>query len=306
MLSNGDKILVILGPTCTGKSELSLRLAEEFGGEIVNADSMQVYKHFNIGTAKPDIALMNKIPHHLIDVVEPDEEFNASIFKEKADIVIRNIIKRGKLPVFVGGTGLYLRVLLYGLFPVPKETGLREAITEEYLKNPMLFHEKLKTIDVEYAKKIGFRDKIRAVRAMEVFNSTGIRMSEWQDIHGFKKPHYDALKIGLKKDRNELYARINRRVEDMLDAGWIKEVEGILSMGYNQKEKPFSGIGYREILLFVNGVISYEDMVKEIKKRTRNYAKRQFTWFAREKDINWYTYPEETDSILSITSRFLK
>lgn len=306
MLSNGDKILVILGPTCTGKSELSLRLAEEFGGEIVNADSMQVYKHFNIGTAKPDIALMNKIPHHLIDVVEPDEEFNASIFKEKADIVIRNIIKRGKLPVFVGGTGLYLRVLLYGLFPVPKETGLREAITEEYLKNPMLFYEKLKTIDVEYAKKIGFRDKIRAVRAMEVFNSTGIRMSEWQDIHGFKKPHYNALKIGLKKDRSELYARINRRVEDMLDAGWIKEVEGILSMGYNQKEKPFSGIGYREILLFVNGVISYEDMVKEIKKRTRNYAKRQFTWFAREKDINWYTYPEETDSILSITSRFLK
>lgn len=306
MLSNRDKILIILGPTCTGKSELSVRLAREFGGEIINADSMQVYKHFNIGTAKPDIKLRADVPHHLIDIVAPDEEFNASVFKETADSIAKDIINRGRLPVFVGGTGLYIRVLLYGLFPVPKEKGLREVITEEYTRDPIQFYEALKKIDVEYAMKISFRDKVRAVRAMEVFRTTGVKMSEWQNIHGFREAHYRALKIGLRRDRNELYERINERVENMLDAGWVEEVRYILSMGYRQNEKPFSGIGYREILTYINGLIAYKDMVKEIKKRTRNYAKRQFTWFTKEKDINWHTYPEEMDIIYSLVSGFLK
>jgi len=306
MLSNCDKIIIVLGPTCTGKSELSVRLAKEFGGEIVNADSMQVYKHFNIGTAKPDIVLRASVPHHLIDIVAPDRKFNAAMFKNLADLVAKEIIGRGRLPIFVGGTGLYIRALLYGLFPVPKETGLRESITEEYTKDPVQFYEALKKVDIEYANKISFRDKIRAVRAMEVFRTTGVKMSEWQLIHGFREPHYRALKVGLRRNRDELYNRINKRVEDMFDDGWVEEVKGILSMGYQQDEKPFSGIGYREILSYINGLITYEDMVKEIKRHTRNYAKRQFTWFGREKDINWYTYPEEIDAIFSMVSGFLK
>ena len=183
------------GPTCTGKSDLAVHLARVFHGEIINADSMQVYKHFNIGTAKPDIVLRASVPHHLIDIVAPDRKFNAAMFKNLADLVAKEIIGRGRLPIFVGGTGLYIRVLLYGLFPVPKETGLRESITEEYTKDPVQFYETLKKVDIEYANQISFRDKIRAVRAMEVFRTTGVKMSEWQLIHGFREPHYRALKV---------------------------------------------------------------------------------------------------------------
>lgn len=306
MLSNDDKIIIILGPTCTGKSELSMRLAGTFDGEIINADSMQVYKHFNIGTAKPDNAQTDKIPHHLIDIVKPDEEFNAAIFKEKADSSIKDVIKRGKVPILVGGTGLYIRVLLYGLFLAPKETGMRKTLTEEYACNPIQFYEELKNVDLEYALRISFRDRVRVVRAMEVFRSTGVKMSEWGKIHGFREPHYNALKIGLRRERNELYSRINKRVEDMFAAGWVEEVKNILIMGCNEKEKPFSSIGYREILKYIKGEITREDMVEDIKKHTRHYAKRQFTWFAREKDINWHVYPEEVDGILSAVSGFLK
>lgn len=306
MLSNSGKIIIILGPTCTGKSELSLRLAQTFGGEIINADSMQVYKHFNIGTAKPDNGQINEVPHHLIDIAEPHEEFNAAIFKEKADFSIKGVVNSGKAPILVGGTGLYIRVLLYGLFLAPKETGLRKALTEDYMRDPIQFYEELKKVDLEYALRISFRDSVRVVRSMEVFRSTGVNMSEWGKIHGFREPHYNALKIGLSRERNELYSRINKRVEDMFSAGWVEEVKNILAMGYNGEEKPFSSIGYREILRYIKGEITREDMVRDIKKHTRHYAKRQFTWFAREKDINWHTYPEEVDGILSAVSEFLK
>jgi tRNA dimethylallyltransferase len=306
MLSNYGNIIIVLGPTCTGKSELSLQLARVFGGEIVNADSMQVYRHFNIGTAKPDKIGMAKTPHHLIDIAEPYEEFNAAIFKKTADSCIDGIFKRGKVPIVVGGTGLYIRVLLYGLFSVPKENGLRDTLAEAYERGPLLFYEGLKKVDPEYALKISFRDKLRVVRAMEVFSSTGVKMSEWAKIHGFREPHYSSLKIGLRRERNELYSRINKRVEDMFVAGWVEEVKSILAMGYDEKEKPFSSIGYKEILHYIKGEITREDMVKDIKKQTRRYAKRQFTWFAREKDINWHTYPEEVDGIVSMVSEFLK
>ena len=305
-MNNLNKIIIILGPTCTGKSELSMRLAGTFGGEIINADSMQVYKHFNIGTAKPDSGQTGEILHHLIDIAEPHEEFNAAIFKEKADFSIKDVVNRGKVPILVGGTGLYIRVLLYGLFPAPKETGMRTTLTEEYVCDPIRFYEELKKVDPEYALKISFRDKIRVVRAMEVFRSTGVKMSEWGKIHGFREPHYSALKIGLRRERNELYSRINKRVENMFAAGWVEEVKNILAMGCNEKEKPFSSIGYREILQYIKGEITREDMVEDIKKHTRHYAKRQFTWFAREKDISWYAYPEEVDGILSAVSGFLK
>jgi tRNA dimethylallyltransferase len=299
------KIMAIVGPTCTGKSDLSIYLAKIFNGEIVNADSMQVYKHFDIGTAKPDMEARKGIPHHLIDVAEPYEEFNAALFKEKADACISDIYSRGKIPIIVGGTGLYLRALMYGLFIAPKDEDLRETLQKEYAENPLKFYEKLKEIDREYALKISFRDKLRAVRAMEIFKSTGVPMSEWGRIHGFKESSYKVLKLGLKREKDKLYPRINKRVDEMLNAGWADEVKHILSLGYSEELKPFTGIGYREILLYIKSLISHEDMVNNIKMHTRNYAKRQTTWFSKEKDVVWYEYPEDIENIKKTVSEFL-
>jgi len=305
MLSNTRKIIAVIGPTCTGKSALSVDLAKTFRGEIVNGDSMQVYRHFNIGTAKPDLAARDAVPHHLIDIVDPSGDFQAAMFKESADRAIGEIWSRNRVPVIVGGTGLYMKALIYGLFKAPRDSLLRERLHGEYHEDPPGFYEKVKEIDPEYAMRISHRDRIRLVRAMEVYTLTGMTVTSLEKGHGFREPRYSALKIGLQKDRNELYSRIDRRVEEMLDKGWVEEVKDILSMGYSERLKPFSGIGYREIVLYINGFIRYEDMVKDIKKHTRRYAKRQFTWFAKEKDVSWFQYPEVSAGIFKKVREFL-
>ncbi|MBA4389427.1 MAG: tRNA (adenosine(37)-N6)-dimethylallyltransferase MiaA [Syntrophus sp. (in: bacteria)] len=305
MLSNKGKVISVTGPTCTGKSSLSVSLAEEFNGEIINCDSMQVYKYFDIGTAKPDRAMRNKIPHHLVGIIEPHEEFNAARFQEMADTAIEDILKRGKRPILVGGTGLYLRALIYGLFDAPKDMSLRAKLQDEYSEGPLQFYEKFKEIDLEYAMRISFKDKLRMVRAMEIFLLTGKRVSDLEKDHGFKEPRYDILKIGLKNERDELYGRINRRVDDMFAQGWVEEVKKILSMGISNSVKPFSSIGYREIILYLNDSISHEDMVKDIKQHTRRYAKRQFTWFAKEKGMYWFEYPKDSVMITLAIAEFL-
>lgn len=305
MLSNKGKVISVTGPTCTGKSSLSVSLAEEFNGEIINCDSMQVYKYFNIGTAKPDHVMQDKIPHHLIDIVEPHEEFNAARFQEMAAAAIEDILKRGKRPILVGGTGLYLRALVYGLFDAPKDMDLRKKLQDEYAEGPLQFYEKFKEIDPEYAMRISFKDKLRMVRAMEVFLLTGKRVSDLEKDHGFNEPRYDILKIGLKNERDELYKRINRRVDDMFAQGWVEEVKEMLSRGISDRVKPFTSIGYREILLYLNDSISHEDMIKDIKKHTRHYAKRQFTWFAKEKGMYWFQYPEDAEKITLAVAEFL-
>jgi tRNA dimethylallyltransferase len=305
MLSNKAKVISVTGPTCTGKSAVSVLLAERFNGEIINCDSMQVYKYFNIGTAKPDQEVQQRVPHHLIDIVEPQEEFNAARFKEMADHAIDTIRARQKIPILVGGTGLYLRALIYGLFEADKDPDLRIKLQEEYSGNPLRFYDNLKEMDHDYAMRISFKDKIRVVRAMEVFLLTGKKVSELEKDHGFREPRYDTLKIGLKKEKDDLYAKINDRVDDMFTQGWIGEVRDILSMGVSDTVKPFSSIGYREILLNIKGFIQYKDMVKDIQKHTRHYAKRQFTWFAKEKDMDWFEYPEELEAITKKVAEFL-
>ena len=305
MLSNTRKVIAVIGPTCTGKSALSVDLAGTFHGEIVNGDSMQVYKYFDIGTAKPDPAIRNSVPHHLIDIIEPSSEFHAALFKESADRAIGEIWSRNRMPVVVGGTGLYMKALIYGLFKAPSDSLLRERLRGEYCEDPLGFYEKVKEIDREYAMRISHRDRIRLVRAMEVYTLTGMTVTSLEKDHGFREPRYNVLKIGLQNDRDELYAKIDRRVDEMLARGWVEEVKGILSMGYGEELKPFSSIGYREILLYIKGSIHYEDMVKDIKKHTRHYAKRQFTWFAKEKDVNWFKYPEDTARIINKVRGFL-
>jgi tRNA dimethylallyltransferase len=305
MLSNKVKVISVTGPTCTGKSALSVLLAEKFDGEIINCDSMQVYKYFDIGTAKPDAGMRKRVPHHLIDVVEPREEFNAARFQEMANETIDSIHTRQKTPILVGGTGLYLKALIYGLFKADKDPVLREKLQEEYAEDPLKFYERLREIDRDYAMRISFKDKVRVVRAMEVFLITNKKVSELEKDHGFREPRYDILKIGLKREKDTLYAKINERVNDMFSQGWIEEVKNILSMGISDTAKPFSGIGYREILLNIKGSIQHEDMVKDIKKYTRHYAKRQFTWFAKEKDMNWFEYPEDSEGIIKKVTEFL-
>lgn len=305
MLSNKIKVLAIGGPTCTGKSDLGLIAGRIFSGEIVNGDSMQVYRYFNIGTAKPSVAALQELPHHLIDIVDPDEEFNAAAFRLRADEAIRDISSRGKLPIVVGGTGLYLRALFYGLFPAKKDARLRESLNAEYARDPVAFYERLKSVDNDYAMRISFRDRIRSVRAMEVYLLEGRPFSDLEKDHGFREPRYDLCMIGLTASRDELYRRINARVLTMFENGLVDEVRSILKRGYARDAKPFSSIGYREILLYLSGSIEYEDMLKDIQQNTRHYAKRQFTWFAKEKDIRWFDYPKDLDRITAMIAGYL-
>ncbi|HEX2964915.1 MAG TPA: tRNA (adenosine(37)-N6)-dimethylallyltransferase MiaA, partial [Syntrophorhabdaceae bacterium] len=212
----------------------------------------------------------------------------------------------GKIPILVGGTGLYLRALSYGLFKADTDHGLRMRLQQEYADNPLQMYDRLKDIDHEYALKISYRDKVRVVRATEVFMLTGKKFSELEKDHGFREPRYDILKIGLKREKQELYKRIDERVLAMFDQGWIEEVKHILSVGVADSARPFTGIGYREILMYLKGSIKYGDMVKDIQKQTRHYAKRQFTWFAKEKDMSWHMYPEDFEAISKEISRFLR
>ena len=195
--------------------------------------------------------------------------------------------------------------MIYGLFKADKDPDLRVRLQKEYLEDPLRFYERLKERDHEYAMRISLKDKIRVVRAMEIFLLTGKKVSELEKDHGFREPRYDILKIGLKKEKNELYTKINDRVNDMFREGWIEEVKNILSMGISETAKPFSSIGYREILLNIKGFIHHKDMVKDIQKYTRHYAKRQVTWFAKERDMEWFEHPEDLEEITKKVTEFL-
>jgi tRNA dimethylallyltransferase len=306
MGANRARIISILGPTSTGKSELALFLAKSLDGEIVNGDSMQVYRHFNIGSAKPSMAEQREIPHHLIDVVNPDEEFNAALFQQIADDAIEDIRSRGRVPVVVGGTGLYLRALFHGLFPAKSNPDLRQRLRVLFRENPSHTYSELESRDPEYAASISPHDITRVVRGLEIVHLTGKSMSEWQKEHGFREERYEVLKLGLTIDRAHLYRRIDERVERMLEQGWIDEVRGLVDAGWDRSLKPFQGIGYREILLFLTGEMDYDGMVTAIKTSTRHYAKRQVTWFSKEKNVSWREYPSQQHAILDQARSFLE
>jgi tRNA dimethylallyltransferase len=305
MMAKGAGIITILGPTSTGKSDLAVWLAPGIRGEIINADSMQVYRRFDIGSGKPDRAAREEIPHHIVDVVEPDEEFNAAVFQRIADLAIEDVVTRAATPLVVGGTGLYLRALLHGLFPARSDPELRERLKRQYLEKPVQMYEELKVRDPEYALAVSPHDKVRVVRALEISYVTGITMSEWRARHGFQEQRYHALKIGLTGERQELYRKINKRVDSMLAAGWVDEVKGLIEAGWSPELKPFQSIGYREIVLYLNGKLKYPEMVEKIKTATRHYAKRQMTWFSQEDGTEWYEYPAERVAILERIRRFL-
>ena len=298
-ISRKPKIVIILGPTASGKTELAVRLAERFNGEVVSADSLQVYRGMDIGTAKPSPELRIRVLHHLIDVVDPDAEFSASRFRTEAGSAIADIHGRGKNVFLVGGTGLYVKALLKGLADTPVGGGTirreleetaREVGGEELLR-------RLGEVDPETAVQLHPNDLVRIVRAFEVYLQTGFPISRFRSEHRFAGDHYDHLKFGISVERSELYRRIEQRVDHMMENGLVREVEGLLAAGFSPCQKPLRAIGYKEICAHLAGEYSLDEAVRIIKRDSRRYAKRQMTWLKTDLEIKWVEYPEEFDTI---------
>ncbi|MBC7962475.1 MAG: tRNA (adenosine(37)-N6)-dimethylallyltransferase MiaA [Steroidobacteraceae bacterium] len=302
------KLLIICGPTASGKSDLALRLARELDAEIINADSMQVYRGLDIGTAKPTPEQRAEIPHHLIDIVDPDELFSAADFAGAADDAIQDIIARGKRVIVVGGTGLYIRALLKGLVDSPSGAGeIRAALQEEagrFGNAAML--EKLRLVDPELAAGLHPNNLVRIIRALEVQQLTGIPLSRYQKEHSFSARRYDTLQIGISVERVELYRRIEQRVERMLAEGLLDEVRGLLAAGFGPDLKAMRSIGYKESTAHILGEQTLEETICLIKRDTRHYAKRQLTWFKADPDIIWFEYPEKFANILQHVIEFFE
>ena len=281
-------LIIIGGPTAIGKTALALTLAEELGGEIVAADSLQVYRYLDIGTAKPSLEDRQGVPHHLIDVVDPDESFTAKDYEQLALEIIGDISSRGRVPIVVGGTGLYIRALLYGIFPGPGEDpALRSALYREAQElGSEGLHRRLQEVDPEAASKIHPHDLFRIVRALEVYLLTGRPISEHQK--NYRRPQLQPLVyMGLKRKREVLYRLIEERVDRMIEKGLLQEVEGLLRMGYTKALKPMQSLGYRHLIEHLEGIYSLDQAVALFKRDSRRYAKRQMTWFMKEEGIEW-------------------
>ncbi len=300
------KIITICGPTGIGKTGFGIALANEFNGEIIGADSMQIYKHMDVGTAKPDAKERAQAVHHLVDFLDPKEDFDAGKFATMADQAIEDIMSRGMLPIVAGGTGLYIRALIHGLFrakPICEET-LERLNNELESKGSEILHERLTACDPGAAEKIHPNDGFRIVRALEVFETTGTPISLRQKDHDFKEERYQSLTFGLNMNRERLYDRINRRVDIMLDQGLLNEVNELVEKGYALDLKPMQSIGYRHMGMFLKGEVDFPEAVRLLKRDTRRYAKRQFTWFKKEPGIIWIE-PSEINRAIDMVKDFL-
>src|SRR5208337_1477919 len=291
-------LILLAGPTAAGKTSLSIELCARISAEIVNADSMQVYRRMEIGTAKPTLEQRRIVPHHLIDLVDPDEPFDAARYLSFASPVIEDIQKRGKLPLVVGGAGLYMKVLTLGLCPGPPSDPevKRRLIADEKSKGLGQLYRDLLQIDPESAARIHPNDRQRIIRALEVFYQGAVPLSTLQKGHGFKEQLLPTIKVFISREREMLYERINRRVDRMIESGLKDEVEGLLAMGYPAELKSMQSLGYRQIAAHIEGAISIHEAVCQIKRDTRRYAKRQITWFRDDREFR----PFEADDIEGI------
>lgn len=284
------KVVVIAGPTASGKTELAINVAKKADGEVISADSMQIYKYMDIGTAKPAKDEMQGIPHHMIDVAYPDESFSVALYKDMAEGIIEDVLKRNRLPIIAGGTGLYINSLIYNI--KFSETVCDETFREKMNKiavseGPQKLHDMLKEVDPESAARIHFNNVKKVIRALEVYEFTKKPISQHQKESRSEPPPYDYLVFILNMDRDELYRRIDARVDNMLSQGLIDEVKSLKKMGYSEKLTSMQGLGYKEIFWYLDNKISYEETVRIIKRDTRHYAKRQITWFRAIKEAIW-------------------
>ena len=290
-------LLAIVGPTAVGKTAISLEVAKKIKSEIISADSMQVYRYLNIGTAKPSEAERRAVPHHLMDVIGPEEDYNVARYQQEARCFAKEIFDKGKLPLLVGGTGLYINALIYGYEFSQQEgsTKIRESLLEEArLADPGFLHERLKNIDPAAAEKIHPHDTRRVVRALEVFFLTGKSITRQVEATIVKKPVYKSLIIGINRPREELYKRIDSRVDQMMQNGLLEEVKSLLARGYSGDLKSLQGLGYKHMIKYIQGELSLVDAVLELKRDTRRLAKRQLTWFKKDKRIIWVTLGDDS------------
>jgi len=288
MMTQRGPLLVILGPTATGKTPVAVEVALLAGGEVVSADSMLIYKYMDIGTAKPTLQERRGVPHHLIDVVAPDEEFSVAHYQKMAGETIKGIISRAKLPILAGGTGLYIQAVVdgYKFGKVGIDNELREELKEyARLHGRIALHERLKEIDPETAFRLHPNDQKRVIRALEIYHKTGKPLSSYNDNR--EKTMYNLCMIGLYMPRDQLYERVDRRVDKMLNEGLVQEVDGLLQAGYDTDLVSMQGLGYKEIAAYLKGEIDFERAVYLIKRDTRRFAKRQLTWFRRDPRIQW-------------------
>ena len=290
-------LLVIVGPTASGKTALGISLAEEFGGEVISADSMQIYKRLDVATAKPTIEEMREIPHHLISIVDLDEEFSVADYVTLAKKKIDEIISRGKLPVLVGGTGLYINSLVDDVNFDNAETdgSVRERLINELnIQGAEVLYERLKQIDPETAEMVPVQNTVRIIRALEIYELTGMRFSEYKKINRGKECPYNLCMIGLNyADRQKLYDRINMRVSVMVENGMLEECREIFE---NEKlGTACQAIGYKELIPYFDGTSSLDECLEIIRLNSRRYAKRQLTWFRRDARINWINMDEIND-----------
>ena len=301
------KVIIICGSTALGKTATAISLAETFNGEIVGADSMQVYKYMDIGTAKPTLDEQSRVAHHMIDIVVPDEHFDTKAYARLAREKVTKLNSRDITPFIVGGTGLYIKALLHGLFEAgASDPRIRSRLKEEaQIYGSAFLHKRLSRKDTDTAKKIHPNDAYRILRALEVHESTGKTMAQLHREHSFKDNPFDFLKIGLHINRDILYDRIDRRVDAMIDTGLVGEVAELLEMGYASHLKSMQSIGYRHMVDFIQGRYEWDETVRTLKRDTRRYAKRQLTWFKADSDIIW-TEPRQLSEIRSRIKKFLQ
>ena len=283
------KVIVIVGPTCSGKTRLGIQLANKLNGEIISADSRQIYKYLNIGTAKPEEQILKKVKHYFIDQLEPDEDFNVSKFEKEALKIIQEIFGESKQPIVVGGTGLYIKALIDGIFDtVDTDEEYRHDLLElkDKFGNDFLY-DKLKQADPESAGKMQPSNWKRIIRALEVYHLTGERIGIHQEKYE-RKIDFNFVQYGLNWERKTLYNNIESRVDKMINAGLVDEVKEIIDKGFNKNLNSLNTVGYKEIISFIKGEITLERAAELVKRNTRRYAKRQMTWFRKDQRIKWF------------------
>jgi tRNA dimethylallyltransferase len=300
------EIVVVCGPTGVGKTGFAIELARHFGARIVGADSMQIYRRMDIGTAKPTPHERAAVPHYLIDFIEPDQPFDAAAYARCAHQVVRELITEGILPLVVGGTGLYIKALIYGLFKSRSaDPALRRQLQEQAEREgPAALHELLVRRDPQAAERIHPNDTYRIVRALEVVTLTGRSISTHHQRHGFARSRYNALKIGLRLPRERLYERIDRRVDMMLDQGLKEEVRRLLDAGFGTGLKSMQALGYRHMIAYLQGGCTWEETVRLLKRDHRRYAKRQLTWFGADAEVHWLE-PNQQEQARKLVTAFL-
>ena len=288
-------LIVLTGPTAVGKTALSIQLARRIGGEIISADSMQVYRHMDIGTAKIRLEEMDGVPHHLIDILEPTEDFNVVRFQALARAAVEDIYSRGKIPIVAGGTGFYIQALLNDIdfTQIDENTQFREEMERLAAEQGAeVLHERLRAVDPESAEAIHANNVKRVIRALEYYEQTGEKISAHNEAERAKTSPYHFFYYVLNTDRTVLYERIEKRIDEMMEEGLVEEVRQLQAMGCRRDSVAMQGLGYKEILAYLNGKMSLETAVNILKRDTRHFAKRQLTWFRRERDVRFLYLPE--------------